>query len=118
MRHRRVRAKIQGTASRPRIAVFKSNRFTYAQVIDDTTGKTLLNVSDYAGKPSSRGQAEGKAKASKGNKTAKATAAGQKLAEALKAKGINEAIFDRGGFKYHGRVKALADGLRNAGIKI
>lgn len=108
-RHLRVRAKIKGDTARPRVAVFKSNRFTYAQVIDDATGKTLVAVSDYAGK---------KSKAGKGTKTQKASLNGKALAEALKKKGIEAVVFDRGGFKYHGRVKALAEGLREAGIKM
>lgn len=108
-RQGRIRTKVQGTASRPRVAVFKSNRFTYAQVIDDATGKTLISVSDYAGK---------KAKAGKGTKTEKASANGKALAEALKKKGIDNVVFDRGGFKYHGRIKALAEALRESGIKL
>ena len=108
-RHARVRAKIAGTAERPRVAIFRSNKFTYAQVIDDATGKTLIAISDYAGK---------KAKAVKGTKTEKASLNGKVLAEALKKKGIETVLFDRGGFKYHGRVKALAEGLREAGIKL
>ena len=105
----RVRAKIKGSAERPRVAVFRSNQFTYAQVIDDVSGKTLIAVSDYAGK---------KAKAGKGTKVEKALLNGKALAEALKKQGIESVVFDRGGFKYHGRVKALADGLREAGIKM
>jgi large subunit ribosomal protein L18 len=108
-RHVRIRAKIKGTTERPRVAIFKSNKFTYAQVIDDTTGKTLIAISDYAGK---------KAKAGTGTKVEKATANGKALAEALKKQGIETVVFDRGGFKYHGRIKALADGLREAGIKM
>lgn len=108
-RHARVRAKIKGTTARPRVAVYKSNKFTYAQVIDDATGKTLIAVSDYTGK---------KAKATKGTKTEKASLNGKALAEALKKKGIDAVLFDRGGFKYHGRVKALAESLREAGIKL
>lgn len=109
MRHRRLRAKVKGTAEKPRVAVFKSNKFTYAQVIDDISGKTLISISDYAGK---------KVKAAKGSKVEKASSNGKALAEALKKKGIETVVFDRGGFKYHGRVKALADGLREAGIKM
>ncbi len=108
-RHNRVRAKIKGTADKPRVAIYKSNQFTYAQVIDDISGKTLIAVSDYAGK---------KTKAAKGTKIEKATSNGKALAEALKKKGIETVVFDRGGFKYHGRIKALADGLREAGIKM
>lgn len=108
-RHNRVRAKIKGTAEKPRIAIYKSNKFTYAQAIDDIAGKTLIAISDYAGK---------KTKAAKGSKVEKATSNGKALAEALKKKGIETVVFDRGGFKYHGRIKALADGLREAGIKM
>ncbi len=108
-RHRRVRAKIIGTAARPRVAIFKSNKFTYAQVIDDATGVTIIAISDYAGK---------KGKSAKGTKTEKAILSGKTLAEALKKKGIDSVLFDRGGFKYHGRVKALAESLREAGIKL
>lgn len=108
-RHNRLRAKVTGTAVRPRVAIFKSNQFTYAQVIDDITGTTLIAVSDYAGK---------KTKKIKGTKIEKAVSNGKALAEALKKKGIDTVVFDRGGFKYHGRVKALADGLRDSGIKL
>ena len=112
MRHNRIRAKLRGTSSRPRLAVFKSNRFTYAQIIDDESGKTLTAVSDYAGKKTSN------IKKTKNNKTDKANETGQNLAEVLKKIGIDSVVFDRGGFKYHGRVKALAESLRKAGIKI
>jgi large subunit ribosomal protein L18 len=108
-RHNRVRAKIKGVASRPRVAVYKSNKFTYAQVIDDATGKTIISISDIVAK---------KGKATKGTKTEKAGMNGKALAEALKKKGIDTVVFDRGGFKYHGRVKALAESLREAGIKM
>ncbi len=108
-RHNRVRAKIKGDTARPRVAIYKSNKFTYAQVIDDATGKTLIAISDYAGK---------KGKSAKGTKTEKASLNGKALSEALKKKGIDAVVFDRGGFKYHGRVKALAEGLREAGIKL
>ncbi len=109
-RHKRVRAKIEGTSKRPRVAVFKSNQHTYVQVIDDVLGKTLLSVSDYSGKKS-------KTKI-KTNKSQGALKVGEVLAEKMKEKGIDKAIFDRGGFKFHGRVKAVADGLKNGGIKI
>ncbi len=120
-RHNRVRAKITGTAARPRVAIFKSNKFTYAQVIDDTTGVTIISISDYAGKKSkvakpARPNASGRSGG--GTKTEKATLNGQALAKVLKEKGIDTVLFDRGGFKYHGRVKALAEGLREAGIKL
>lgn len=104
-RHRRVRAKIQGTAQRPRVSVFKSNQYVYAQVIDDEIGKTLISVSDQGTKAKSK-------------KSDAASKAGETLAKKMKEKGITEALFDRGGFKFHGRVKAVADGLRKGGIKI
>ena len=113
-RHKRVRAKITGTSKRPRVAVFKSNQYIYAQVIDDEVGKTLVSVSDYSGKPSSRAQAEGKSNAKK----LEESKVGEVLAEKMKGIGIIEAVFDRGGFKFHGRVKAIADGLKKGGIKI
>ena len=103
-RHARIRAKISGTAERPRVVVFKSNRWTYAQAIDDVACTTLASVSDRAAK--------------KGTKTDRAAALGTKLAELLKAKHIEAAVFDKAGFKYHGRVKAIADGLREGGIRV
>ncbi len=106
-RHKRVRAVIKGTSKRPRIAVFKSNKHIFVQFIDDTTGKTILS-SKVISSPKSK---------IKGNKTAKAAAIGEMLAEKAKESGIVEAVFDRGGFKFHGRVKAVADGLRKGGIK-
>ncbi len=109
-RHARIRARVSGTASRPRVAIFRSNRFTYAQVIDDVAGKTIIALSDIQPKKT-------KAKA-KGTKSDQAMATGKQLATTLKEKGIAEAVLDRGGFRYHGRVKALADGLREGGIKI
>ena len=107
-RHNRVRAKIQGSSKRPRVAVFKSNRNIFVQFIDDITGKTILSskiVSDKKNKI-------------KATKTTKAGSIGEMLAEKAKELGITEAVFDRGGFKFHGRVKALADGLKKGGIKI
>jgi len=109
-RHKRVRAKIQGSSKRPRVAVFKSNQYVYAQVIDDETGKTLVSVSNYGGKKS-------KTK-TKSKKSEEAARVGEALAEKMKGIGVAEAVFDRGGFKFHGRVKALADGLKKGGIKI
>ncbi len=109
-RHKRVRAKIQGSSKRPRVAVFKSNQYIYVQVIDDEVGKTLVSVSNYSGKKS---KAKTKTKKSEG-----ASKTGEVLAEKMKGMGIAEAVFDRGGFKFHGRVKAVADSLRKGGIKI
>ena len=109
-RHKRIRAIIKGTSERPRIAVFKSNQYIYAQVIDDKAGKTLVSISNYGGKKS-------KVK-TKIKKSEAASKTGEALAEKMKKAGISEAVFDRGGFKFHGRVKALVEGLRKGGIKI
>lgn len=108
MRHKRVRAKVFGTSERPRVSVFKSNKHVYVQFIDDNSGKTIL---------SSKVASSEKSKI-KGNKTEVASKIGEMLAEKAKETGIKEAVFDRGGFKYHGRVKAVAEGLRKGGIKM
>jgi large subunit ribosomal protein L18 len=105
LRHARVRAKVSGVSAKPRFNVFRSNAHIYVQLIDDETGKTLAAASSHEIK-------------SKGNKVAMAAAVGKLAAEkALKA-GIKEAVFDRGGYQYHGRVKQLADSAREAGLKI
>lgn len=103
-RHARVRAKISGTAERPRVVVFKSSQWTYAQAVDDATHKTVASVSDRAAK--------------KGTKTERAAAMGTKLAELLKKASVATVVFDKGGYAYHGRVKAVADGLREGGIRV
>jgi large subunit ribosomal protein L18 len=103
-RHLRLRAKVSGTAERPRVAVFKSGSHTTAQAVDDVTHVTVASSSSRAAK--------------KGTKTERATALGEALAKSLKAKKIEAAVFDTGGFKYHGRVKAVAEGLRAGGIKV
>lgn len=105
-RHKRVRAKIKGTASRPRLSVFRSNRHVFLQLIDDGSGKTILSVSDRELKSSK-----------KANKSDKAYAAGKLLAEKAGDKKIKNAVFDRGGFKYHGRVRRAAEGAREEGLK-
>ena len=104
-RHRRVRRKIAGTAERPRLAVHRSNRGIEAQLIDDVEGKTLA----YAGHI-------GLPKSFKGSKTEQAAEVGKVLAAAAKKAGIETVVFDRGGYLYHGRVKALADGAREGGL--
>jgi large subunit ribosomal protein L18 len=104
-RRRRVRAKVNGTAERPRISVFRSNRGIFAQLIDDESGRTLAAVKWTEGELSSLRGAE------------QATRAGALLAERAKALGIDTAVFDRGGYQYHGRVKALADGARESGLE-
>ena len=104
-RHRRVRGKVQGTAERPRLVVSRSNRGISAQLVDDDAGKTLASASHLA-----------LAKSFKGDKTAQAEAVGKALAAAAKKAGVERCIFDRGGYLYHGRVKALADGAREGGL--
>lgn len=111
-RHNRVTAKVQGSLKRPRVAVFKSNQYIYAQVIDDKVGKTLMSVSDYGGK-----KAKAKTK-TKDKKSEVAFKMGELLAEKMKKEGITEVVFDRGGFKFHGRIKSVADGLIKGGVKI
>jgi large subunit ribosomal protein L18 len=104
--HQRIRRKLRGTAERPRLAVFRSLAHIYAQVIDDAEGKTLVSASS----------------ADKGNRTnggnlAAAKAIGKAVAERAKEQGITKVVFDRGGYQYHGRVKALADAARAAGLE-
>jgi large subunit ribosomal protein L18 len=106
-RHRRVRKRISGTAERPRLAVFRSNRGIEAQLIDDQAAKTLAAASWL-----------GLKKSFKGNKTAQAAEVGKALAAAAKKAGIEQAVFDRGGYLYHGRVKALAEAAREGGLKL
>ena len=103
-RRRRVRAKVNGTAVRPRLSVFRSNRGIGAQLIDDVAGRTLAAVS----------WTEGDLKELKSMDQAKR--AGELLAERAKAAGVEAVVFDRGGYRYHGRVKALADGAREKGL--
>jgi len=105
-RHRRVRGKIRGTAERPRLGIFRSNRGIFAQLVDDDSGKTLASAS-WTGLPGSF----------KGDKTAQAAEVGKRLAEAAKSAGIETVVFDRGGYLFHGRVKALADGAREGGLR-
>jgi large subunit ribosomal protein L18 len=103
-RRRRVRAKVRGTAERPRISVFRSNRGIAAQLIDDESGRTLVAVNWI----------EAPLRELKGSEQAKR--AGELLAERAKAAGVDTAVFDRGGYQYHGRVQALADGAREGGL--
>jgi large subunit ribosomal protein L18 len=104
-RHRRVRGKVAGTAERPRLVVSRSNRGIAAQLIDDSNGKTVASASWL------------QVKAFKGNKTGQAAEVGKLLAEKAKAAKVDTAVFDRGGYLYHGRVKALADAAREGGLK-
>jgi large subunit ribosomal protein L18 len=103
-RRRRVRAKVRGTAERPRISVFRSNRGIFVQLIDDDSGRTLASVSWI--EADLRGL----------SRMDQATRVGTLLAERARAAGVESAVFDRGGYQYHGRVKALADGAREGGL--
>ena len=115
-RHVRVRRKIAGTAARPRLAVYRSNRHIYAQLVDDDAARTLIAASDRDVRVGGAGKVSGAGKAKGEGKTAPAKAVGELLAERAKAAGIERAVFDRGGYKYHGRVKALAEGAREGGL--
>ncbi len=108
-RHLRVRKKVFGTPERPRLSVFRSLKHIYAQIIDDTKGITLAAASTLD--PELRGQLDGL------TKTEKARLVGRLIAQRALAKGIRRVVFDRGGYKYHGRVKALADAAREAGLE-
>ena len=108
-RHLRVRKKVRGTAARPRLAVFRSGKHIYAQVIDDLDGKTLAAASSRDKGADLGGAKSGNAKA--------ASAVGEAIAKKAKAAGISKVVFDRGGFRYHGRVKALADAARKGGLE-
>lgn len=104
-RHIRIRSRIQGTAQRPRMSVFRSMKHISAQLIDDAAGVTIVSASDT------------ELKSAKGTKTERALAVGKLLAEKATAKNITSAVFDRSGYLYHGRVKALADGARSGGLQ-
>jgi large subunit ribosomal protein L18 len=107
-RHLRVRKRVHGTAARPRLVVFRSSKHIYAQVVDDDLGVTLVGAAD-----TSEGiQIEGS------GKTAKSHALGRLIAAKAKEKGIAKVVFDRGGYQYHGRVKAVADGARKGGLEL
>jgi large subunit ribosomal protein L18 len=101
-RHLRVRKKVQGTAARPRLVVFRSLKHVYAQIVDDDAQRTLLSVGDTS---------------LSGTKSEKAAAVGKTIAERAKAAGISKVVFDRAGYQYHGRVKAVADGAREGGLE-
>ena len=109
-RHQRVRAKIAGTAVRPRLSVFRSNKYVYAQLIDDRAGRTLAASSDLKLPRSTKGKKPAKAERSR--------QVGEQLAKVALERQIKAAVFDRGGYKYHGRVKALAEGARQGGLKL
>lgn len=102
-RRLRIRKKVHGTSERPRLAVFRSAKHIYAQVIDDTQGKTIAHASSVTG--------------GAGNKVESAKSVGSALAKACMDKGVEQVVFDRGGYRYHGRVRALAESAREAGLK-
>ncbi|MFA5132354.1 MAG: 50S ribosomal protein L18 [Candidatus Paceibacterota bacterium] len=101
--HKKIRSRVSGTAERPRLAIFRSNRYMYAQLIDDVRGITLASASDIS-------------LSDKMTKVQRANTVGKKLAEEAKKKTITAVVFDRGGFSYRGRVEALADGAREGGL--
>jgi large subunit ribosomal protein L18 len=105
--HKRIRAKMLGTSARPRLNVYRSVNHIYVQIVDDMAGKTLVSASSNLGK---------KTAASTGGNVAAAKAVGKAIAEKAKDKGISKVVFDRGGYLYHGRIKALADAAREAGL--
>jgi large subunit ribosomal protein L18 len=105
-RRRRVRAKISGTTARPRISVFRSNRGLSAQLVDDVSGHTVAAVAWFEPELRSLGKAE------------RAKRSGELLAERAKAAGVTEAVFDRGGYRYHGHVRTFADAIREAGVTV
>ena len=105
-RHERIRLHLEGSAERPRLAVFRSNVHIYAQVIDDASGRTLATASTV----------EKELRGSKKTKTEEAAVVGKLVAERAKSAGVERVVFDRAGFRYHGRIKSLADAAREAGL--
>ncbi|MDR3643148.1 MAG: 50S ribosomal protein L18 [Candidatus Doudnabacteria bacterium] len=114
IRHKRVRSTVAGTADRPRLSVFRANTHIYAQVIDDLSGKTLVSASSLEVSAKGGPSSGGKAKAKKSDMSKEV---GKMIAQKAMAKNIKAVRFDRGGFAYHGRVKALADGAREGGLE-
>jgi large subunit ribosomal protein L18 len=108
--HKRIRNRLSGTAERPRLAVFKSSRYVYAQLIDDLTGSTLAQASSKESAVASGLEGGAASKVA-------ARAVGEAIAERAKARGIERCVFDRGGYLYHGKVKELADGARSKGLE-
>ena len=107
-RHRRVRKKVSGTAARPRLAVFRSNKHIYVQAIDDIAGRTIASASTM----------EAELRSGKSAPIDAAKKVGELIGQRMTAAGITSVVFDRGGFKYHGRVAAIADGARAAGLEL
>jgi large subunit ribosomal protein L18 len=109
-RRLKIRSRVRGSAARPRLNVYRSNRHLAAQLIDDEKGKVLAAVSDYGKKAA--------VKETKMSKTERARAVGRSLAEKARERGISQVVFDRAGYRYHGRIKALAEAVREGGVKI
>ncbi len=107
-RHFRVRKKVAGTPERPRLVVNRSTRHVFVQIVDDSNGRTLASASTF----------EADVRATSGDKTAKARKVGQLIAQRASAAGVGAVVFDRGGYKYHGRVAAIADGAREGGLTL
>jgi large subunit ribosomal protein L18 len=116
IRHRSLRKRLTGTAERPRLVVFRSARHIYAQVVDDLSRRTLASVSDL---PAAKGETKGEVATSteKPKKTDRAKEVGLQVAKICLGKGISKVVFDRAGFKYHGRISAVADGAREGGLQ-
>jgi large subunit ribosomal protein L18 len=110
IRHVRIRRLVRGTAERPRLAVFRSLNHSYAQLIDDTTGRTVAAIDSRA--------PEFRQRLASGGNVAAAKVVGEMVAQKAKERGISQAVFDRGGYQYHGRVRALAEAARGAGLKL
>jgi len=115
--HDRIRKKMQGTAERPRLNVYRSLNHIYVQVIDDLHGKTLVSASTAEGQKAEGDKGDKKAAKRTGGNVASAKAVGKIVAERAKAKGVTKVVFDRGGYLYHGRVKAVAEAAREAGLQ-
>ncbi|HET7584181.1 MAG TPA: 50S ribosomal protein L18 [Gemmatimonadaceae bacterium] len=113
-RHLRVRKRVVGTPERPRLVVFRSLKHTYAQLVDDTAARTIAAASDIG---SASAEGEGKGEGSGGRKLERARDVGRRLAARAKEAGISAVVFDRAGYRYHGRVKAVADGAREGGLE-
>lgn len=111
-RHIRVRARIKGTSKRPRLCIFRSNRYVWAQLIDDETGRTLAQATDW------EKLSKGKKETAKETRVMRAERVGEMIAKRAAEKKISSFVFDRGGYAYHGRVKAVAEGVRKAGIQL
>ena len=116
-RHKRIGAKIQGTDKRPRLSVFRSLKHIYVQLIDDSQDRTLVSTSDMEFKKAGRSKKTAKKEEALGGKLALAHEVGELVAKRAIEKGIKEVVFDKGSYKYHGRVKAIADGARVGGLK-